>query len=91
MKFLDWLENKWFLWFSRSTLDTQKLQVRDVVAIVMLIPFMFGFVFTILGLQDLVRIFIFIELGMLVPFALVWIFVFFYHNWKIKKLNNKWQ
>jgi len=91
MKFLDQLEERWFWWFSISTIDTKHWQVRDTVGAIMLIPFAFGFLFTVMGLQDLVRIFIYIELGMLVPFALVWIFIFFYHNWKLKKLGKGWK
>lgn len=91
MRWLDWLEKFWFRYFSSSTLDSKDYWVRYIVYGIMMIPFSLGFLFTILELSDLVGICSYILAGMLVPFAIVWIIVWFYHNWKIKKFNKYWE
>jgi len=85
-KFLLWLENIYFRYFSISTIGSNEWYVRYLAFIILLIPLQIGIV------QDLLhkdwRIAIFIFLGLLLIFAIFWIIAWFYHNWRIKKLNK---
>lgn len=91
MKILDFLEEFYFKYFSGSTANSENGWVRYVVYGVMFIPLTLGLFFTIIGLIDLARFFGNVLLIMLIPFAVVWIIVYFYHNWKLKNLGKKWK
>jgi hypothetical protein len=88
---LDKLEELWFKYFSSSTLDSKDCWVRYVVYGIMFIPFVFGFFFTIIGYMDLARLCGWILVAMLVPFAVVWIIIWIYHYWKLRKFNKHWE
>ena len=89
MKILDWLEEMFFRFFSESTQHTKDGWVRFVVYLVFLIPIVVGVVLDQIGKNYLPAITVFAVLFL--PFCLLWIITWFYHNWKIKKLNKKWK
>jgi len=91
MKALDWLENFYFKYFSSSTASSDDGWVRYLVYGIMFVPFVVGFFFTIMGFMDLARLSGNILLYMLIPFAIIWIVVYLYHNYKLKKLGKKWK
>ena len=74
----------WFKYFSANTANTSDGGVRRVVAGVMCIPLLIAFFFTVVDMMAVAKVFGLIYAGLLVAFAIVWIFVFFYHNWRIK-------
>ena len=91
MKALDWLEEFYFKYFSSSTAHSKDGWVRYLVHGIMSIPFTLGFFFTVMGLIDVARFFGTILTWMLIIFAVPWIVVYFYHNWKLKNLGKKWK
>jgi len=44
-----------------------------------------------MGFIDVARFFGTILTWMLIIFAVPWIVVYFYHNWKLKNLGKKWK
>jgi protein-S-isoprenylcysteine O-methyltransferase Ste14 len=80
------LEIFWFLYFSRYSEETSVWWVKYVVYVIMATPMLIGFIFTTLGLDAKIPTYIFIIL--FVPFALVWIIVWIYHKYRIKKEEN---
>ena len=76
------LELFFFRYFSQETLDSKDGWVRRLVGLIMFVPFLIAFVLTIMWKSAKVPTYIF--MGMLIPFAIVWIVIFFYHNWRIK-------
>ena len=91
MKVLDLLEEFYFKYFSSSAAHSKDGWVRYLVYGIMSIPFTLGFFFTVIGFIDVARFFGNVLLIMLIPFAVVWIIVYFYHDWKLKQLNKKWK
>lgn len=76
------LEIFWFRYFSYSTTDSKDGWVRWVVTGVMFFPAVIGAIMDINDRNALPWIWIYI--GLMVAFAVVWITVWFYHNWRIK-------
>lgn len=91
MKTLDWLENFYFKYFSSSTADTKDSWVRYVVFGVMLIPFVAGMWFTAVGFMNLAQFFGDILFVLVTIFAVPWVIVYYYHNYKLKKMQKKWK
>jgi len=89
MKLLDWLEGFYYKFYSESTVPGLRW-VRLVTAGIMMVPFTMGLLGTIIGWVDLVRVSTWVFVFMLTPFVIGGFIVHFYHNWKLKKLNNKW-
>ena len=81
---LNKLDDFWFKYFSIATINSPDGWVRKAVGGVMLIPFLISFAFVIFDNMPVAQFIGFIYAGMLLVFAIVWIFVFFYHNWRIK-------
>jgi hypothetical protein len=83
------IEKFYFKYFSQSTLQKNKW-ASWVVAGVMFIPFLFAFIGTVSNAsQKLIGISTYIFSGLLVCFAIPWIFVWFMHNCRIKKIQKK--
>lgn len=79
-----------FRYFSRSTLDNDDDNwLRYVVAIAMLVPAAIGVVFDLTGQRVEAVIWFCIFTGLLVGFAVVWIVVWFYHNWRLRHESKK--
>ena len=91
MKALDWLEDFFFKYFSSSTSDTKDSWVRYVVFGIMCIPFIAGIWFAVMGFINFALFFGKVLSIMLIPFAIIWIVVYFYHNYKLKKLQKRWK
>jgi hypothetical protein len=89
MKALDWLESFYYKFYSESTIPSLRW-VRLLTAGIMMIPFTLGLLGTIIGLVDLVRVSTHILGCMLFPFVIGGFIVHFYHNWRLKKLKDKW-
>jgi hypothetical protein len=79
------LEIFFFRYFSQETFGNKDGWVRNVVAIIMFIPFLTAFTLTVIGKNAKIPTYIF--MGLLVPFAVLWIIVWFYHNYRIKHKN----
>lgn len=91
MRVMDWLEEFYFKYFSESTADSDDGWVRYLIFGIMCVPPVSGFFFIILGFIDLARFFGSVCLCMLIIAAIVWIVVYFYHNYKLKKLGKRWK
>lgn len=89
MKWLDWLEEMFFRFFSESTQYTKDGWVRFVVYILFVIPLVVAVVLDQTGHDYRPAMVIFAALFL--PFCILWIITWFYHNWKIKQLNKKWK
>ena len=81
---LNKLDDFWFKYFSIATINFPDWWVRKAVVGVMLIPFLAALFCSIIGADAAVKVFGLIFCFMLLIFGIVWIFVFFYHNWRIK-------
>jgi uncharacterized membrane protein YesL len=78
------LEEFWFRYFSQATEYTKDNWLRMTVAGVMLLTTLLGVIFDTFGYPRLAKVsFLLFSLEMII-FALLWITVFFYHNWRIK-------
>ena len=80
---LNKLDDFWFKYFSIVTLNSSDGWVRKAVGGVMLVPFLAALFFSIIENDALVKVFGLIFVFMLLIFGAVWIFIFFYHNWRI--------
>jgi hypothetical protein len=76
------LEEFWFRYFSYSTINSKYGWVRYLWYVILLIPLVIGVVLDLFHKNGHVPLFIF--LGMFGSFAIVWMVVWFYHNWRIK-------
>jgi hypothetical protein len=90
MKVLDWLESFYYKFYSESTLP-KYLWVRYFTVGIMAVPFSIGMIGTVTGWMDLARLGTWVFIAMLTPFVIGGFIVHFYHNQKLKKLNNKWK
>jgi hypothetical protein len=76
------IEQFWFKYFSYSTRNSEDCWLRYMVYLILFIPSAIGVGLDILGKNGLIWIYIFC--GLLIIFAIPWIIIFFYHNWRIK-------
>jgi len=81
--------NFWFRYFSENTINTKDWWVRDVVWFIMALPMIIGVIINVTHNFKGGLGWALIGGGILGIFAIIWIFVFFYHNWLIKKENEK--
>ena len=83
------LEKFYFKYFSTDTPSKNKWIARIFVAI-MFIPFLLGFIGTILGASNkFVGIFTCMFCILLVAFAIPWIYVWFTHKLRIKRIQKE--
>jgi hypothetical protein len=81
---LNKLDDFWFKYFSIATINSPDGWVRKAVGGAMLVPFLAALFFSIIENDALVKVFGLIFVFMLLIFGAVWIFIFFYHNLRIK-------
>jgi Flp pilus assembly protein TadB len=81
------LECWWFKYFSYATVESKDQWLRWVVYLAIFIPALTGCILDFLFIGGFV--FEMIAVGILVPFSILWITVYFYHNRRIKKLNKQ--
>lgn len=82
-------EEFWFRIFSEKTINTKDWWVRYVVWLILATPFIIGVIINLaLGSSKGIG-WVIVGCGMMVIFASIWITVFFYHNWRIKKEKNE--
>jgi succinate dehydrogenase hydrophobic anchor subunit len=81
---LNKLDDFWFKYFSIATLNSSDGWVRKAVGGVMLVPFLISFAFVIADNMPVAQTIGLIYGAILLVFAIVWVFVFFYHKWRIK-------
>ena len=81
------LEAFFFKYFSESTKDSEDSWVRWAFAILLLAIGMGVAITDSNGYEVAARVLVYIFNAIFVPFGVLWIIVWFYHNWRIK--NNK--
>lgn len=72
-----------FRYYSFSTLGNNKdVWVRYITVIVFAIPIIVAIVLDQLKLNYIIPLYIF--MGLFLPFAVIWIIIWFYHKWRIR-------
>jgi Na+/melibiose symporter-like transporter len=83
------LEEFWFRIFSEKTANIKDWWARYVVWTILATPFIIGVIINlVLGGSKGIG-WVLVGCGIMVVFAIIWITVFFYHNWRIKKEKTK--
>ncbi|MFA5153343.1 MAG: hypothetical protein WC554_12340 [Clostridia bacterium] len=83
------IEKFYFKYFSQNTLE-KHIWLKWLIVSIMFIPFVFAFIGTVNnGSHQLIEIFTFIFCGLIISFAIPWIYVWFAHNCRIKKIQKK--
>lgn len=81
------LEKFFFKYFS---VNAKNKWVRWLVAGIMFIPFIVGFIGTVIGSSEaFIATFTYIFCALLVSFAIPWLYVWFAHYCRIKKIQKK--
>ena len=88
MGYLRKLEEFYFRYFAQSTIESEDIWLRAMVSLTMILTALTAVVFDVLLLPKLARVTLFIFAGEMGIFGLLWIIVFFYHNWRIKHESN---
>ena len=83
------LEEFWFRIFSEKTINTKDWWVRYVVWAILAFPFVVGVIINATHHFKGGIGWILVGCGMMVIFAVIWITVYYYHNWRIKKENHE--
>jgi len=79
------LEQFFFRYYSYDTLNDDRYNwLRYVTAIIFLIPVVGAVVLDLLNINCRIPLCVF--MGLFLPFCVLWIVVWFYHNWRIRKL-----
>lgn len=81
-----WLEKIYFRYFSIATIGSKEWYVRYLVYVIFLIPLCVGIILDLFDKDWRIPIYIFT--GIFFIFGILWIITWFYHNWRIKKLNK---
>lgn len=78
------LEELWFRFFSENTANTKDWWVRYLVWGILATPAIIGVIVNEVKGNNAGLPWIYVFAGMLLVFAIVWIIVYYYHNWRIK-------
>jgi uncharacterized membrane protein YhaH (DUF805 family) len=81
------LEQWWFRYFSYATKDNDDAWVRWLVMFILCVPCTIGCVLNLTHGKG--QTWILISFFMLIAFAIPWITVYFYHNYRIRKEQKK--
>jgi hypothetical protein len=91
MKTLDWLEETFYKFYSKSAEGTKYWWVSYLTAGIFALPFTGGLLGTVIGWVDMVRVSSWVFMIMFLPFCFLWLVVAIYHNWKLKNLKKGWK
>lgn len=86
------IEEFYFRYFAQLTIESEDIWLRAIISLIMILTALLAVVLDVLMLKQLARIVLFIFAGEMGVFGLLWIIVFFYHNWRIrheKTIRNK--
>ena len=78
----------YFKYFSQQTLQENKW-LGWLVALILFIPFLFGFIFAVLNKIELAKIPALVQAGLLVAFAIPWITVWYIHLFRIRRIRKE--